>query len=72
MNDRQKTVLVHAINHFGVEANIDKALEEMGELIGSATSGRCSGKPGRGKSGTAKAPTRRLWRLTSRQICCKI
>lgn len=32
MNDRQKTVLVHAINHFGVEANIDKALEEMGEL----------------------------------------
>lgn len=32
MNDRQKSVLVHAINHFGVEANIDKALEEMGEL----------------------------------------
>lgn len=32
MNDKQKTVLVHAINHFGVEANIDKALEEMGEL----------------------------------------
>lgn len=32
MNDRQKTVLVHAINHFGVEENIDKALEEMGEL----------------------------------------
>lgn len=32
MNEKQKTTLVNAINHFGVEANIDKALEEMGEL----------------------------------------
>jgi len=32
MNDKQKSVLVRAINHYGVEANIDKALEEMGEL----------------------------------------
>lgn len=32
MNDRQKTVLVHAINHFSVDHQIDKALEEMGEL----------------------------------------
>lgn len=32
MNESQKGILLHAINHFGVEANIDKALEEMGEL----------------------------------------
>lgn len=33
MNDLQKTTLVRAINHFGVEAQTEKALEEMGELI---------------------------------------
>lgn len=32
MNEAQKRILLHAINHFGVEANVDKALEEMGEL----------------------------------------
>lgn len=33
MNEKQKTTLVHAINHFGVEGQINKAVEEMGELI---------------------------------------
>lgn len=33
MTTEQKTTLVHAINHFGVDTQIDKALEEMGELI---------------------------------------
>ena len=33
VNDLQKTTLVRAINHFGVEAQTEKALEEMGELI---------------------------------------
>lgn len=33
MNEKQKTTLVHAINHFGVEGQINKAMEEMGELI---------------------------------------
>lgn len=33
MNTDQKATLVHAINHFGVDHQIDKAIEEMGELI---------------------------------------
>lgn len=33
MKDEQKNTLVHAINHFGVEGQINKAVEEMGELI---------------------------------------
>lgn len=33
MNEIQKTTLVRAINHFGVEAQTEKAMEEMGELI---------------------------------------
>lgn len=33
MTTEQKNTLVHAINHFGVDHQIDKALEEMGELI---------------------------------------
>lgn len=33
MNEKQKTTLVHAIKHFGVEGQINKAVEEMGELI---------------------------------------
>ena len=33
MNETQKTTLVRAINHFGVEAQTEKAMEEMGELI---------------------------------------
>ena len=33
MNEKQKATLVHAINHFGVEGQINKAVEEMGELI---------------------------------------
>lgn len=33
MNEKQKTTLVHAINHFGVEGQINKAVEEMSELI---------------------------------------
>lgn len=33
MNDSQKSILVHAINHFGVEHQIKKCAEEMGELI---------------------------------------
>jgi hypothetical protein len=33
MNDTQKSTLIHAINHFGVDHQIDKALEEIGELI---------------------------------------
>lgn len=32
MNEAQRKILLHAINHFGVEANVNKALEEMGEL----------------------------------------
>lgn len=30
MKEEQKTTLVHAINHFGVEGQINKAVEEMG------------------------------------------
>lgn len=33
MKDSQKSTIIRAINHFGVECQIDKALEEMGELI---------------------------------------
>ena len=33
MTTEQKNTLIRAINHFGVEHQIDKALEEMGELI---------------------------------------
>ena len=33
MKEEQKNTLVHAINHFGVEGQINKAMEEMGELI---------------------------------------
>jgi len=33
MTNEQKNTLIHAINHFGVEHQIDKAIEEMGELI---------------------------------------
>ena len=33
MKEEQKNTLVHAINHFGVEGQINKAVEEMGELI---------------------------------------
>lgn len=33
MTTEQKNTLVHAINHFGVDHQIDKAIEEMGELI---------------------------------------
>ena len=33
MTNEQKNTLIHAINHFGVDHQIDKALEEMGELI---------------------------------------
>ena len=33
MKEEQRNTLVHAINHFGVEAQINKAVEEMGELI---------------------------------------
>lgn len=32
-NDSQKSIIVHAINHFGVDHQIDKAIEELGELI---------------------------------------
>lgn len=40
MNEKQKATLVHAINHFGVEGQINKALEEIGELI-TELSRRC-------------------------------
>ena len=33
MTTEQKNTLIHAINHFGVDNQIDKAIEEMGELI---------------------------------------
>lgn len=33
MKEEQRNTLVHAINHFGVEGQINKAVEEMGELI---------------------------------------
>lgn len=33
MTTEQKNTLIRAINHFGVEHQIDKAIEEMGELI---------------------------------------
>lgn len=33
MTNDQKNSLIHAINHFGVDHQIDKAVEEMGELI---------------------------------------
>lgn len=33
MDDMQKTILIRAINHFGVDGQIEKAMEEMGELI---------------------------------------
>lgn len=33
MKEEQKTTLVHAINHFGMEGQINKAVEEMGKLI---------------------------------------
>lgn len=33
MKEEQRNTLVHAINHFGVEGKINKAMEEMGELI---------------------------------------
>ena len=33
MKEEQKNTLVHAINHFGVEGQINKAVEEMAELI---------------------------------------
>lgn len=32
MKEEQRNTLVHAINHFGVEGQINKAVEEMGEL----------------------------------------
>ena len=33
MKENQRNPLVHAINHFGVEGQINKAVEEMGKLI---------------------------------------
>jgi NTP pyrophosphatase (non-canonical NTP hydrolase) len=33
MNESQKSILVRAINHFGVDHQIDKAIEECGELV---------------------------------------
>lgn len=33
MTTEQKNTLIHAINHFGVDHQIDKAIEELGELI---------------------------------------
>ena len=33
MTTEQKNTLVHAINHYGVEHQIDKSIEEMGELV---------------------------------------
>lgn len=33
MTEHQKITAVRAINHFGVDCQVDKALEEMGELI---------------------------------------
>ena len=33
MKEEQRKTLAHAINHFGVEGQINKAVEEMGELI---------------------------------------
>ena len=33
MKEMQKATLVRAINHFGVDGQVEKAIEEMGELL---------------------------------------